>query len=217
MAGLDERRWPTRRKWALRELRRAFQKEPQHFTRRVGPILISVRTFRAAPGPGMAQSVDGPAFYMGNAARGRDHGARIGAAAHEAVCSASPVRGRRGRRERRQGSLRRWTGVPSDPSRHERQWCERDRSSPCDEFSLRRRHGARAAAHRRERRNQVGGGAMRQARVDACRGVELGIGGAQDRGHRAAGRKARHKDPRRVELKIRHDRARDPGDDAGSP
>ena len=54
---------------------------------------------------------------------------------------------------------------------------------------------------------------MRQARVDAGRGVKLGIGRAEDRRHGAAGRQAGDIDASRVDGELRHDGARDPGDD----
>ena len=73
--------------------------------------------------------------------------------------------------------------------------------------------GFGGAAHRRERRRQVGGGAVRQPRVDAGRGVKLGIGRAQDRGHGPAGRKARHIDAGRVDGELRHDGAGDARED----
>ena len=43
--------------------------------------------------------------------------------------------------------------------------------------------------------------------VDAGRGVEIGIGRGHDRGHRAAGRQARHIDAGRVDGKLGHDGA----------
>jgi hypothetical protein len=54
-------------------------------------------------------------------------------------------------------------------------------------WRLHRRGRTRGAAHGGKCRNQVGGGPIGKAGVDACRGVKFWIGGAHDRGHRAAG------------------------------
>jgi hypothetical protein len=67
----------------------------------------------------------------------------------------------------------------------------------------------RIAANRRH----VGGGAVRQPRVDAGRGVKLRIRRAQDRGHGPAGRKARHIDAGRIDSELRHDGAGDARED----
>ncbi len=85
-----------------------------------------------------------------------------------------------------------------------------------DPFVARKRGcGRGAVAHGGEGARNVARGAAGQARMNADRGIEIGIGGAHDRRRRAAGRQARHVDARRVDGMVEHDLSREVGDQAG--
>src|SRR5271156_1668056 len=184
-----------------------IEEETQHFSARVRPLRIGVRTGGTASRPGVAGTVNVPMLGDRPAARADNDRAGIGMAV--AYSTAKYLR----RRTLRFGGplhnsvavLRVHRGVAiavENDGRHLRS------GFPGCLVTASLVHGD-------ERRGKIAGGAAGEARMNADGGVQIGVRRSHDGGGRTAGRQTAGIDALRIDRIVPHDLPGDAGDKRG--
>ena len=193
---------------------RMFEEEAEHLARGVGPPWIGVGAGGAAARPGMARSVDDPPLENRHPARVGVEDPAVGVPAGNLAA----LHSRRQADDLGRGRLRDDLFAVAGMHRGVLVAVEHDRrnDSPGLPRAIRTAPGSdRAPAHGGKCRWQVAGSAAGKARMNADRGVEIGIGRSHYRRGGPAGRKPRHVNAPGIDRVVAHDLTGDARDQRG--